>query len=81
MAYETRAYDNRHGDPVVVMVVTGSHDVSRLMYMLACGNCEEVGLAQFLRRQVLRSNGGRAALKLLRDHGGPDLLEKYEATA
>src|SRR5690348_5314843 len=31
MAYESRAYDNEHGDPVVVLVVTGTHDVSRLV--------------------------------------------------
>jgi hypothetical protein len=29
MSYETRAYDNTHGDPVIVLVATGTHDVSR----------------------------------------------------
>ncbi len=62
MAVETRAYDNEHGDPVVVMVTTGTFDVSRLVNLLATG----------LRAQIRRHSGGRAALKVLRDHGGPD---------
>jgi hypothetical protein len=84
MSYESRAYDNEHGDPVVVLVVTGTHDVSRLMNLLA-GNrmalCEHLGLAQRMLRQVRRHNGGRAALKLLREHGGPDLLDTAQARA
>jgi hypothetical protein len=74
MAYETRAYDNEHGDPVIVLVATGTHDVSRLMLLLSNGNCEQVDLAYHVLRQVRRHNGGRAALQLLAAHGGPDLL-------
>ena len=84
MSYQSRAYDNDHGDPVVVLVATGTHDVSRLVNLLA-GNrvpvSEQVALAMRLWRQVRRHNGGRAALKLLRDHGGPDLLDTPRARA
>jgi hypothetical protein len=74
MSYESRAYDNEHGDPVVVLVVTGTHDVSRLANLLNGGspNSEQVGVGRTLLRQVRRHNAGRAALRLLRDHGGPD---------
>lgn len=74
MSYETRAYDNEHGDPVVVLVATGTHDVSRLTMLLSRGNCEQVDLSEQVLRQVRRHNGGRAALQLLAAHGGPDLL-------
>jgi hypothetical protein len=72
MAVETRAYDNEHGDPVVVMVTTGTFDVSRLINLLASGRCEDHATAEQVRRQVRAHSGGRAALALLRDHGGPD---------
>lgn len=79
MSYETRAYDQPNDDgfppnPVVVLVATGTHDVSRLMLLLSNGNSEQCALAYHLLRQVRRHNGGRAALKLLAEHGGPDLL-------
>lgn len=81
MSYETRAYDNAHGDPVVVLVVTGTHDVSRLVNMLngARANSEQVGLGRRVLAQVRRHNAGRAALALLRDHGGPDFTAEAEA--
>ena len=72
--YESRAYDNEHGDPVVVLVVTGTHDVSRLVQLLKSGNCEQVDLGDQVLKQVRRHNGGRAALQLLAAHGGPDFL-------
>jgi hypothetical protein len=77
MSYETRAYDNEHGDPVVVLVATGTHDVSRLVHLL-CGaspNCEQVGVGAVVKSQVKRHNGGRAALRLLAMHGGPNFLD------
>jgi hypothetical protein len=78
MTYESRAYDNEHGDPVVVLVVTGTHDVSRIVNLLA-GNrmalCEHMTVSEQILRQVKRHNGGRAALKLLAAHGGPDLTK------
>lgn len=74
MSYETRAYDNEHGDPVVVLVATGTHDVSRLVNLLSRGNGEQVQLAGRVLQQVRRHNGGRAALQLLAAHGGPDFL-------
>jgi hypothetical protein len=74
MSYESRAYDNDHGDPVVVLVATGTHDVSRLVNLLTSGNCEQVSLGHTVLRQVRRHNGGRAALQLLAAHGGPDFL-------
>lgn len=77
MSYETRAYDNEHGDPVVVLVVTGTHDVSRLVHLLvgASPNCEHLRLGQIVLRQVRRHNGGLAALRLLAHHGGPDFAK------
>jgi hypothetical protein len=81
MSYETRAYDNEHGNPVVVLVATGTHDVSRLVNLLAGSRmalCEHISLSRLLLRQVQRHNGGRAALALLKAHGGPDLLDKAE---
>lgn len=79
MSVETRTYDNVHGDPVVVLVATGSHDVSRLVNALARGNCEQIGMADRITRQLRRHSTGRAALALLRDHGGPDFTEAVPA--
>ena len=77
MSYQTRSYDNEHGDPVVVLVATGTHDVSRLVNLLtgATPNTEQLGLGHQIKRQVRRHNAGRAALALLRRHGGPDFTE------
>jgi hypothetical protein len=82
MSYETAAYDKptEEGfgpDPVVVLVATGTHDVSRLINLLHRGQpvVEQSVLAKRVREQVARHNGGRAALQLLHQHGGPDLLE------
>lgn len=86
MSYETRAYDNEHGDPVVVLITTGTHDVSRLVNLLAGSRmalCEHIGVSEQILRQVKRHDGGRAALKLLAAHGGPDLSKtpaRYTAT-
>lgn len=82
--YETRAYDNEHGDPVAILVATGGHDVSRLVNLLAGSRtalCEHMGLSEQLLRQIKRHNGGRAALHLLAAHGGPDLLETADQQA
>lgn len=75
--YETRAYDNEHGEPVVVIVATGEHDVSRLVNLFARGNpvLEQSDLSQKIVRQVKRHNGGQAALRLLKLHGGADFTE------
>lgn len=74
MSYETRAYDNEHGDPVVVLVADGTHDVGRLAGLLATGNCEQSELGRTVLRQIRQHDGGRAALQMLAAHGGPDLL-------
>lgn len=79
MSVEMRAYDNEHGDPVVVLVTTGSYDVSRLVGLLASGRCEDHDMAERVRVAVRRHNGGRAALRLLADHGGPDFTEAAHA--
>jgi hypothetical protein len=75
---QTRAYDNEHGDPTVVMVVTGTHDVSRFVSLMA-GNrmavTEQGIVAARMLKQIRRHNGGRAALSLLKRHGGPDFSE------
>lgn len=75
MAYDTQAYENRHGDPVVVMVVTGTHDVSRLVNLLSTGLCEHMPVRDRIVAQLRRRNRGRAALKLLHEHGGPNLVD------
>lgn len=79
MSYESRAYDEpaRDGfgpEPVVVLVVKGSHDVSRLVHLFAGGvnTVEQIEVGKRIARQVSRDEGGRAALKLLAEHGGPD---------
>jgi hypothetical protein len=77
MSYESRAYDKPDTDglgpdPVVVLVVTGTHDVSRLIGLLMGGTSEQIKVGRRIQDQVRRHNGGRAALKLLRDHGGLD---------
>lgn len=86
MSYATRAYDKPNNDgfrpePVIVLVATGSHDVSRLMLLLSNGNSEQCALANQVLRQVKRHNGGQAALRLLAAHGGPDLLTEVGAEA
>ncbi len=72
MSFASRTYDNEYGEPVVVLVVTGTHDVSRLVNLLAGGNCEHGDLARRVLRSIKRHNGGRSALALLARHGGPD---------
>lgn len=84
MSYETRAYDMKQDDgfgpdPCVVLVVTGTHDVSRLVHLFSRGLIEQNQVADQLKRQVNRHNGGRSALKLLAEHGGPDFLDREEA--
>lgn len=81
MAYESRAYDNEWGEPVVVLVVSGEHDVSRLINLFNSGMClvEHLQVGEKMLRQVRRHNGGREALELLRRHGGPDFT-KFDET-
>ncbi|MFB9687678.1 hypothetical protein [Amycolatopsis plumensis] len=61
--YESRAYDKDTGDgfgpdPVVVLVVTGTHDVSRLLSLFNGGSplCEQLSLGKRLARQRLDLN-------------------------
>jgi hypothetical protein len=74
VSYEMRSYDNAHGDPVVVLVTTGTHDVSRLvnLFVGASPNVEQMELGNLIRKRVRRHNGGKAAIALLAAHGGPD---------
>ncbi|WP_116201311.1 hypothetical protein [Amycolatopsis circi] len=81
--YESRAYDRptEFGpEPVVVLVVSGTHDVSRLAHLFNGGSplCEHIEVGGKLTAQIARHNGGRAALKLLAHHGGPHLLERLD---
>lgn len=83
MSYETRAYDKPNDDgfppdPVAVVVATGTHDVSRLVHLLNGGQVliEQLLVGRRLREQVRRHNAGQAALKLLRQHGGPDFTDE-----
>ena len=72
MAVDTRGYTDEHGDPVVVYVARGTFDVSRILGLLSRGRVEDCAAWERLTRQVRRSRSGRAAMKLLADHGGPD---------
>ena len=85
MSYESRAYDKPVPDedvfgpePVVVLVVTGTHDVSRLINLFAGSSpvIEQLSVGERIRAQVRRHNGGLAALALLRQHGGPDFTQE-----
>jgi hypothetical protein len=78
---EVRVYDMEDGHPCVVMVTSGTHDVSRLANLLHSGRCEDQATATYIRRTLSRHRGGRAALALLKEHGGPDLLVGTSADA
>jgi hypothetical protein len=52
--------------------------VSRLAGLLSSGRCEDGTTARYIRGALRRHRGGTAALKLLRLHGGPDLLESAD---
>jgi hypothetical protein len=84
VSVETRAYDKPNDDgfppdPVVVLVATGTTDVSRLVNALARGNSEQIKQAKHIARQLRRHNAGRAALALLKAHGGADFTEEPSA--
>lgn len=85
MSYESRAYDERHPDgsdtPVVVLVVKGTHDVSRLVGLFAGGSplVEQLEVGKRIRQQVKSHSRGRAALELLAAHGGPDFATEPAA--
>lgn len=76
--YESRAYDNEHGEPVVVLVATGHHDVSRLVHTLngAPPVVEQIGVGHAVVRQLKRHGSGMAALRLLKQHGGADFTDE-----
>lgn len=79
MSYEVRTYDDDNGDPVVVMVVTGPHDVSRIVQAMTHGNCEQVDVGNRIVRMLRRHSKGRLALALLKAHGGADFTEPDDA--
>lgn len=86
MSVETRAYDKPNDDgfppdPVVVLVATGTTDVSRLVQALSRGNSEQIKQAEHIARQLRRHNAGRAALSLLKQHGGTDFTNTRPAAA
>ena len=73
---QSGAYDDDHGDPHLVLVFSGTHDVSRAINLLSGGSpvIEQIGVGAKVRDQVKRHNGGRAAMRLLAQHGGQDFL-------
>jgi hypothetical protein len=79
--YESRAYDNERGEPVVVLVVTGQHDVSRLVHTMTTAPAEQMHAGRNLARQLKRHNKGHAALALLKRHGGADFTAETENAA
>jgi hypothetical protein len=77
MSYEARTYEDTstfdgESFPVVVIVVKGCHDTSRIVQALAYGNCEQGALARKIAASLRRHNSGRFALALLKRHGGAD---------
>lgn len=72
-------YDIRVTDmagPVATVTAIGEHDIGRLANLLAggCPTIEQIAAANQLVRKLKRTTGGKAALALLRDHGGPDFI-------
>lgn len=80
--YESRTYDDKNGEPVVVLVVTGQHDVSRFVHTMngAPPVVEQIGTGLKIVRQLKRHNFGRAALTLLAAHGGTDFTDEQSPT-
>lgn len=80
--YESRTYDDEYGEPVIVLVVTGQHDVSRLIHTFTGAPIvvEQLTVGDKLVRQLKRHNRGRAALALLAQHGGADFTEPGDET-
>ena len=80
--YESRTYDDEHGEPVVVLVTTGTHDVSRLVNYLngASITVEQLDFAQRIVRQLKGHNKSRGALELLAAHGGRDFTDEQSPT-
>lgn len=79
MSYDVRTYDTPEGDPVVVMVVKGVHDVSRIVQAMTHGNCEQADVGFRLIARLKRHNKGRMALALLKAHGGQDFTDPDDA--
>jgi len=71
------AAGQKDGEPFLVIVAEGHSDVGRLLDVLNFGyaRCEHAALAAQATRQVRRHPAGRDALRLLKAHGGPDLLK------
>jgi DNA-binding CsgD family transcriptional regulator len=77
VSYDSRVYHEPTDfgpDPVVVLVVRGTHEVSRFVHLFngAPPTIEQLQVARKLDGQLCRDQGGRAALDLLAAHGGPD---------
>jgi hypothetical protein len=69
----TEAGDGWHSDPKIVLVVTGSHDCSRLIQALRHGNSEQAYLGAHIAASMNRKPLGRRVTELLKSHGGEDL--------
>lgn len=78
MSYEIRVAETDHGDgfgpdPTVTLIVSGSHDVSRLVHLLSKSGNREQGRVLDEVVEKLRANpGGLDTLRMLRAHGGND---------
>ena len=51
---------------------TALADAITAVFVGASPNCEQLRLGELIRKGVRRHNGGRAAIRLLAAHGGPD---------
>lgn len=69
---EVRAYDEDIRGGKVIIAVAGQHDISRLVHLLDGGHLsvEWLAVGRSLRSKLRRHETGRAALALLRQHGG-----------
>lgn len=64
-------------NPKIVLTIEGTHDVSRIVNLLASGLAEHVTAAADLVAKLRALSGGMAALRLLAVHGGPDFTAEW----
>jgi len=77
----TTRISQRHSDfgpdPKLTITVQGTHDVGRIVHLLARGRVEEIIAAAEAVRKLRRLPGGIAALQSLAQAGGPDYMQEY----
>jgi hypothetical protein len=76
---DSRVGTNEQGDPFVVVVATGTHDISRLLGQFTQSTCEWGEAARRLRKQARGTANTRRAMRLLQEHGGPSFVYTEDA--